>query len=286
MKKKIDERYSHADLPRPKNLLLNAYRAFMKLFFIFVIGAGSIVIALIIFPCIHIFVHPKKRFQAAGRKFISMVFTVIIFLIKTTGTMKVYVDELDKLKNLKSNVIVSNHCCALDFVLLMSLVPTINCIVAEWLTKTPLTGVIRQVYILNTTDFDELCRRCKETLDMGNNVLIFPEGTRTPRHGSVPYKKGAARIAQYAGCDIQPLLIGGSDKYGLGKHDPAWSFNHEEPLIFDIKILEPIKIADYAEFSLTVGAKKITEKIHSEILEAAEEEKKNHPRSKTLNNIT
>ena len=114
-----------------------------------------------------------------------------------------------------------------------------------WKTKTVLAGVIKQAYIVNSLDFDELCRLCKETLDDGNNVIIFPEGTRTPRHGSTQYKKGAARIAYYAGCDVQPILVGGNDKYGLGKHDPIWSYNHTERYVYDFKLLPEIKIDEY-----------------------------------------
>lgn len=279
------EKYSHADLPPVKNWIAFHYRAFMKLFFIGFIGIGSMILAVLVFPWIKVFVHPKKKFQAAARTFVSRTFAFSLFLMRITGVVKVYAPEKEKLLGLRSKVIAANHCSILDFVVLMSLIPNANCIVQESYGKTPLAGVIRQAYILNSVDFTLLKNLCRETLDMGNNVIIFPEGTRTPRHGKIPYKKGAARIARFAGCDIQPVLIAGSDKYGLGKHDPFWSFNHVEPLIYDIQLLPQIPMNSFTGYSDIISAKKITEAIHSEILGAAEEYRQHHPLCKTVNRV-
>ena len=279
-------RYDHSELPRPKNLLLYHYRAFMKLFFIAFIGVGSIILAVLVFPWIRVFVHPNRRFQIAARKFVSTTFSAALFLMNITGIVKIYVDDKAALKGLTSKIIVANHCSILDFVILMALVPNANCIVRESLRKTPLAGVINQAYIVNSLDFDELCRVCKDTLDAGSNVIIFPEGTRTPRHGKNAYKKGAARIARFATADVQPVLIAGSDKYGLGKNDPFWSFNPVEPLIYDLKILPQIKIADYLELSEIASAKRITDRMHSQITDAAKQYSLHHPHCKTLNNIS
>ncbi|MBP3366569.1 MAG: 1-acyl-sn-glycerol-3-phosphate acyltransferase [Treponema sp.] len=280
-----DEKYSHADLPPVKNHLAFHYRAFMKLFFIGLIGLGSMVLAVLVFPWIKVFVHPKQKFQTAARAFVSRTFAFSLFLMRITGVVKVYAPQKEQLRSLHSKVIAANHCSMLDFVVLMSLIPNANCIVQESYGKTPLAGVIRQAYILNSVDFTLLKTMCKETLDMGNNVIIFPEGTRTPRHGKVSYKKGAARIARFAGCGIQPVLIAGSDKYGLGKHDPFWSFNHVEPLIYDIQLLPQIQMEQFSGYSDIASAKKITDQIHSEILSAAEKYREHHPLCKTVNHV-
>jgi 1-acyl-sn-glycerol-3-phosphate acyltransferase len=284
-KKNADLRYDHSELPPVKNWILFHYRAFMKLFFIFLIGAGSIILAVFVFPWIKVFVHPKKKFQETARKFVSACFRGALFLMNITGIVKIYTADKKKFRSIHSKVIVANHCSILDFVILMSLIPNANCIVRESLRKTPLAGVVTQAYILNSEDLQTINSLCRETLDMGNNVIIFPEGTRTPRHGNVPYKKGAARVARFSGCDILPVLIAGGDKFGLGKNDPFWSFNHVEPLIYDLQILDEIKIRDYENFSTIVSAKKITEEIRTRIQESAKKYNENHPHCKTLNNV-
>ena len=165
----------------------------------------------------------------------------------------------------------------------MSLVPNSTCIVRGSLTHTPLRGVIKQAYITNTTEFEDVLVECKKLTDQGCNVIIFPEGTRTPRHGQNNYKKGAARIALYCGCDIQPVFIGGSDKYGLGKHDPLWSYNHVERYIYDFKLLPTISVEEYKELSEPIAAKRLTEKMESVIRGAGAEYAKSWT-GKTLNN--
>ncbi|MGP1475090.1 MAG: lysophospholipid acyltransferase family protein [Treponema sp.] len=274
-KSELDKKYNHRELPPVKNPIAYAYRAFMKLFFYFFFGTGSIFLALAVFPWIRVFVHPKKKFQTAARAYVSRTFRFFVNFMRFTRVISLKTGGLEKYRNLYSKVLVANHPSMLDFVFIMSMVPNANCIVRGGLTKTVLAGVIKQAYIVNTLDFDELCRRCKETIDEGNNVIIFPEGTRTPRHGTNPYKKGAARIAYYSKCDIQPIFVGGNDKYGLGKHDPMWSYNHTEKYVYDFSLLPEIKIADYSELTETVAAKRITDKMQT-ILNAAIAENEKH----------
>ena len=190
--------------------------------------------------------------------------------MRLTGVVRLKVDDKDAFRNIHGKVIVANHPSMLDFVFIMSLVPNANCIVRGGLAKTVLAGVIKQCYIVNTLDFDELCALCKQTLDEGNNVIIFPEGTRSPRHGKNPYKKGAARIAYYSKAGIQPVLVGGNDKYGLGKHDPFWSYNHSETYVYDFSRLPEIKIDEYVSLSETIAAKRLTDKMEEVIYSAVD----------------
>lgn len=273
-KEEIRQKYNHKELPKVKNWFLYTYRSFLKLFFIAFFGIGSVVLAVLVFPWIRVFVHPKQKFQEKARAFVSASFRMFINFMRATGIIKLVVDDRAAYKNLHSKVLVANHPSLLDFVFIMSMVPNANCIVRGGLANGILGGVIRQCYIVNTLDFDELCRLCKETLDDGCNVIIFPEGTRSPRHGTNPYKKGAARIAYYAKCGVQPILVGGNDKYGLGKHDPTWSFNHEEPMIYAFKLLPEIKIDEYAELPESIAAKRLTEKMQEVIFSAIEENEK------------
>ena len=72
------------------------------------------------------------------------------------------------------------------------------------------------------------------------------------------------------GCNIQPFFIGGSDKYGLGKHDPLWSYNHSEMYKYDIKRLPEIPVADYKDLSEPIAAKHLTQKMEEVIKSAGD----------------
>ena len=260
-KKELDEKYNHKDMPKIENYLFNFCGCFMKIFAMTVFGVGAVILAVFVFPFIRLFTLRRKDFGVVARAYVSHTFRVFLGFLNILHVSIRKVENEDDYRNIHSKIIIANHPSLLDFVYIMSLVPNSTCIVRGGLTKTPLRGVIKQAYITNTTTFEDMCLECKKLTDMGCNVIIFPEGTRTPRHGKNNYKKGAARIALYCGCDVQPIFIGGSDKYGLGKHDPLWSYNHVEPYLYDFKKLPVIYIDEYKDLSEPIAAKRLTDKM-------------------------
>ena len=284
-KEELEARYGHKDLPKIKNIFAYSYLCFVKCGAYVFFGTGAVILAIFVFPFIRLFASRKdKDFGITARAYVSHTFRWFLRILAFFGGSRLQVDDRKSYRNFHGKIIIANHPSILDFVYIMSLVPNSTCIVRGSLTKTPLAGVIKQAYITNSTDFDELCIECKKVTDKGCNVIIFPEGTRTPRHGKNNYKKGAARIALYCGCDVQPLFIGGSDKYGLGKHDPFWSYNHVERYFYDIKKLPVIPTQEYKELSEPIAAKHLTQKME-EVINVAGQEYSKNPVTKTLNNF-
>ena len=282
-KKELDEKYNHKDMPKIENYLFNFCGCFMKIFAITVFGVGAVILAVFVFPFIRLFTLHRKDFGVVARAYVSHTFRVFLGFLNILHVSIRKVENEDDYRNIHSKIIIANHPSLLDFVYIMSLVPNSTCIVRGGLTKTPLRGVIKQAYITNTTTFEDMCVECKKLTDIGCNVIIFPEGTRTPRHGKNNYKKGAARIALYCGCDVQPIFIGGSDKYGLGKHDPLWSYNHVEPYLYDFKKLPVIYIDEYKDLSEPIAAKRLTDKME-EVLKSAGDDYYTNYSGKSRNN--
>lgn len=282
-KKELDEKYNHKDMPKIENYLFNFCGCFMKIFAMTVFGVGAVILAVFVFPFIRLFTLHRKDFGVVARAYVSHTFRVFLGFLNLLHVSIRKVENEDDYRNIHSKIIIANHPSLLDFVYIMSLVPNSTCIVRGGLTKTPLRGVIKQAYITNTTTFEDMCLECKKLTDMGCNVIIFPEGTRTPRHGKNNYKKGAARIALYCGCDVQPIFIGGSDKYGLGKHDPLWSYNHVEPYLYDFKKLPVISIDEYKDLSEPIAAKRLTDKME-QVLKSAGDDYYTNYSGKSRNN--
>ena len=282
-KKELDEKYNHKDMPKVENYLFNFCGCFMKIFAMTVFGVGAVILAVFVFPFIRLFTLRRKDFGVVARAYVSHTFRVFLGFLNLLHVSIRKVENEDDYRNIHSKIIIANHPSLLDFVYIMSLVPNSTCIVRGGLTKTPLRGVIKQAYITNTTTFEDMCVECKKLTDMGCNVIIFPEGTRTPRHGKNNYKKGAARIALYCGCDVQPIFIGGSDKYGLGKHDPLWSYNHVEPYLYDFKKLPVISIDEYKDLSEPIAAKRLTDKME-QVLNSAGDDYYTNYSGKSRNN--
>ena len=282
-KKELDEKYNHKDMPKIENYLFNFCGCFMKIFAMTVFGVGAVILAVFVFPFIRLFTLHRKDFGVVARAYVPHTFRVFLGFLNILHVSIRKVENEDDYRNIHSKIIIANHPSLLDFVYIMSLVPNSTCIVRGGLTKTPLRGVIKQAYITNTTTFEDMCVECKKLTDMGCNVIIFPEGTRTPRHGKNNYKKGAARIALYCGCDVQPIFIGGSDKYGLGKHDPLWSYNHVEPYLYDFKKLPVISIDEYKDLSEPIAAKRLTDKME-QVLNSAGDDYYTNYSGKSRNN--
>ena len=268
-------KYSREGLPKIKNIFTYSFNVLLKIIFLIYFGVGAMVLAIVVFPFLRIYAH-NKDFGVVARAYVSRTFRDFLSQLSFFGGSKVIVEDREFFKNIHGKVIVANHPSLLDFVYIMSLVPNSNCIVRGGLTKTPLAGVIKQAYITNTTEFADLCKLCKETIDKGNNVIIFPEGTRSPRHGQNNYKKGAARIALYSNANVLPLFIGGTDKYGLGKKDPLFAYNPVEHYVYDIQVLPEINIAEYKDLAEPIAAKHVTEKMESLIRSAGAEYPKTH----------
>ena len=282
-KKELDEKYNHKDMPKVENYLFNFCGCFMKIFAMTVFGVGAVILAVFVFPFIRLFTLRRKDFGVVARAYVSHTFRVFLGFLNLLHVSIRKVENEDDYRNIHSKIIIANHPSLLDFAYIMTLVPNSTCIVRGGLTKTPLRGVIKQAYITNTTTFEDMCVECKKLTDMGCNVIIFPEGTRTPRHGKNNYKKGAARIALYCGCDVQPIFIGGSDKYGLGKHDPLWSYNHVEPYLYDFKKLPVISIDEYKDLSEPIAAKRLTDKME-QVLKSAGDDYYTNYSGKSRNN--
>ena len=260
-----DWRYSADDLPPPKNRILYAYRCIVKIMAIFFFGLGGLVFGLLMLPPMRLFLHPAIRFKKTARAIASNSFRVFVAALQLFGGIRLDAGDREAFRRMESKVVVANHPSKLDVVFLISLIPNADCIVRGTLTRSPLAWVIRQLYMVNDKGYEQMRDHCRQSLSEGANIIIFPEGTRTPRHGTNPFKRGAAHIAYDTGADIQPLYIGGNDKYGLGKHDPLFSYNREDVYRYDIRLLSPIHTADYAALPPQIATRRMTEKMHENL---------------------
>jgi len=253
------------DLPPVTNWPLYCWRVFVKWLSFFIFGLGSVLVAILVLPPMRLFCGSQLRFQKYGRSFISAAFRIFIGMMHGLGIVNYEPDNRDNYRNLKSKIIVANHPSLLDVVMLIAVIPNADCIVNAYLNRNILTGVVRQLYILNNPNFDELMHTCTESLKMGNCLIIFPEGTRTRRTGKVILKKGAARVALASGCPIVPVNIGGTDKFGLGKKDPWRGFNTRERYVYKLTMGNEISPLKYKNYCTSAAAKLLINDIYASI---------------------
>ena len=255
------------DLPPVKNRPLYVYRVFVKWFSFFVFGFNSLILGILILPVMRIVLHPKTKFQKYGRLFVTYGLKYFVFIMRLIGMSNLETGDREKFRRLSSKIVVANHPSLIDPVILLSLIPNADTIVIPYSKNFVLAGIVRQLYILGSKDPDDVIQSCIESLALGNCLMIFPEGTRTPRSGKPILKKGAARIALASGCSIVPVHFGGTDKYGLGKKDPWTGYNPTERYVYDLTIGEEISPEKYLKMSAPAAAKLMTDEIASSIFQ-------------------
>lgn len=243
--------------------VLYIHRVIAKLFSFAFFGVCSLGLALGLFPIMHVMAgFSEKRFKVIARKFNHFYFKVFVGLMQAIGYMKLTVENREAFANLKSKVVVANHPSLIDVVILFSLVPDADCIVKGALINNKFISlIVRNLYIPNNISFDEQLERAKQSMAEGNNLIIFPEGTRSRPGVPWEFKKGAARFALYSGNDVLPVFFGGNEKIGLRKHDKLLEHHPTERLIYKIKALPEISIEEFSKIPMTKGAIRLTEQM-------------------------
>ncbi len=251
------------DIPPIKNYPLWLWRVIRKIFVELVFAIGSLALGLIVFPLLLVFIHNKISYRRAAHKAVSYALDFYIHLMSLVRISTYTISDLKAMRDLRGCVIVANHPSMLDVIYILAFVRDAVCIVKAGLKKSLVSLIVNALYITNNIDFDIMQKECAEALQSGSNLIIFPEGTRTPRHGTNQYKKGAARIAIAAGANVQPIHIGGNLKYGLGKGESMLLVNPQERYKYDFTVLPQIQVSNYAGLSESIAAKRLTDDMRS-----------------------
>ncbi|HEX6643989.1 MAG TPA: lysophospholipid acyltransferase family protein [Gemmatimonadales bacterium] len=113
-------------------------------------------------------------------------------------------------------VVVSNHESFADILLISHLPWEMKWLSKAELFRVPFVGWMMQLAgdVPVQRGFGpsaiEAMRACRERLANRVSVMIFPEGTRSPRGELLPFKDGAFRLAIEAGVPILPLAVAGT----------------------------------------------------------------------------
>lgn len=253
--------------------ILYIWRIYAKVQTFFFFGLGSLVQAFVVFPTLLLFSgFSRKRFKRWARLAIHLGLRLLIFQLTLFRGADFKVQHRERLKGLKSKIIIANHPSLLDVVLLFTIIPNADCIVKGSLGKNRfVSGIVNSIYILNSESFEQQMADVKKSLDDGNNLIIFPEGTRSTRGKPWSFKKGAARFAIGNKSDIVPIYFGGNEIIGLGKHEKLLSYHPTEIYKFYLDVLEPISVEPYLSGPQSAQVAALTKEMQRR-LEARREE--------------
>ena len=173
-----------------------------------VFGIGGLVLAFIIFPAQRLFENNPVKQKLKARKTVHYCFKLFVSLMHLLGAIRFHVNDKAQIESLKGQLILANHPSLIDVVVLISVIKNADCVVKAHLFKNPFVrGVIKSTGYISNDDPQELLRECEQSLQTGNNLIVFPEGTRTEPHKKLKFKRGAANIAIRCNAPITTFLI-------------------------------------------------------------------------------
>ena len=143
-------------------------------------------------------------------------------------------------------VIVSNHLSLVDILILHRLYRPFKWVSKSSNFRIPFLGWNMRLngYVpITRGQADSVLRmmaRCRDLLDQGSPVLIFPEGTRSESGELRPFKDGAFQLAREAGVPVIPVAVSGTHQT-LPKHGIV--LRNRMDAVVDV--LEPIDPANF-----------------------------------------
>ena len=226
-------------------------------------GAGGLLIRLLAFPLLQLLVHPSARRARAARLLVHHAFKAFIGWMRLLGILDYEIHGQEKLQR-QGLLILANHPTLLDVVFLISLVPQADCVVKGALARNLFTrGPVRATQYLCNDSGTGLVEDCIASVQSGQNLVIFPEGTRTPVHGPMQLQRGAANIAVRGGCNITPVIIR-CEPLSLTKGLPWWQVPRR-PMHFTITVHDDWAVAPFlaaAHHEPALAARHLTQHLH------------------------
>lgn len=199
------------------------WRAFGAGLFLTVIGIGGSVLALTVFPLIAVMSRDADRRRRRIQWVLHISFRLYCAAIHLFRVADVRMVGTERLRGLKGVMIIANHPSLLDVVMIMAATPNVQCVVKGGLWKNPFFRLTVEGagYIRNDQEPEALMQACIDTLKAGNNLIVFPEGTRTLRGQPMKLRRGFANIATLAEADLQLITIT-CEPPALHKGHPWW----------------------------------------------------------------
>ena len=225
-------------------------------------GLGGLCLRLFVFPLLVLGVRNHARRVQLARDLIRWTFRLFVNMMRTLGVLRYELVGLERLER-RGLLILANHPSLIDTVFLMAFVRNADCIVKAGLWNNPFTrGPVSAANYIRNDEGEALVEACRASLEAGNNLIIFPEGTRTPASGHLHFKRGAAHIAVRRGRPVTPVVIE-CRPATLGKGNKWWQVPPRR-VQFRIEVRDDIDVAPFvAGTSPGLAARHLTEHLQN-----------------------
>ena len=143
-------------------------------------------------------------------------------IMESIGVFHVDFPEAETLRALRGTIIAPSHPSLIDAPHFLARMPRLTCLMKKSVLKNPFMGSSSRLAGYLPNDHGrEFIRLGRDALRAGENLLIFPEGTRTVEAPVNPFKMGFSLMALLADAPIQTVFLEMSYPY-LGKRWQLW----------------------------------------------------------------
>ena len=222
-------------------------------------GLGGIVMGYLIFPLVRLTTLSSVVRIRRTQYLIHLSFRFFCGMMQFLGVGRFTFIGFEKLKKDQGLIIISNHPTLIDYVVIVSRLKQCNIIVKDALWHNPyVKQVIRSAGYIPNRHSSELLALVKDSLATGNNLLVFPEGTRTVPGTEIALKRGAAQLALRLQAPVRAIKITFTES-GLAKGDKWYKVPSQK---MDCKVevgtlIEPMDYLDDSDFP-SLAARKLT----------------------------
>lgn len=228
-------------------------------------GLGGLLLSVTVFPLQKCFIRQPEQQKATARLTVHHSFRFFVNCMQWLGVFRVNIQGQQQLTDLKGKIIIANHPSLIDVVVMISQIKNADCVVKSHLFKNPfMRGVIKASGYISNSEPDKLVEDCAASLARGNNIIIFPEGTRSNKNKPLKLQRGFANIALRAQADLLFILLKVTPST-LTK-DNVWYNVPERRFDFDMQVKQSISTCVYRdEFgdNITKAVRQLTRNIES-----------------------
>lgn len=206
-----------------RRLWIRLPRSVLSLLFFVGFGVGGLLLGCMLFPPLLLF-GGRPGAKRTMRMIVRTCYRAFVGAARWTGLFRVVVSpsDLARLKSVRGRVVVANHLTLIDVIILIAYLPDSTAVAKAAAGRNFFySRVVRSAFLVND-DPVRVLEDAREVLARGVNLVIFPEGTRTPADAlQRKLRRGAAQIALHAGAPVQCVGMT-CDPPVLAKGQPWW----------------------------------------------------------------
>jgi 1-acyl-sn-glycerol-3-phosphate acyltransferase len=224
-----------------------------------VFSLGGLLLSITVFPLIRLIVADPNRQNILTQAVIHSSFRLFVWTMQACGVLHLSVIGAEKLAATGNCLIIANHPCLIDVVLIISLLKKTGCIVKQSLWLNPfLHGVVSSAGYIKNSDPESLITECVNYVCNGSPLIIFPEGTRSTPGNSLKFHRGAANIALRSKLPITPIVIT-CNPPSLRKNEKWYHVPSSDRMHITLRVGDTINVNPFIADNMSIASRRLTQ---------------------------